>query len=143
MAEAIFRHKVKAAGLINSFTIDSAGTGDWHVGQLPDPRTIRVLEQNGITELSRARQVKSSDFENFDHIIAMDLPNERDLHNWQGARTDQVSLMSSWNPTSRLIEVPDPYYGDQQGFIEVYEILDEATDALLTKLRNLENNPNG
>lgn len=80
MAEAIFRHKVEAAGLSDSFVIESAGTGDWHVGQLPDPRTIKVLAANGVTKLTRARQVKSTDFSEFDQIIAMDIANERDLH---------------------------------------------------------------
>ena len=134
MAEAIFRHKVKESGLSQSFVIESAGTGDWHVGDNPDPRTIRVLAQNGVHEFSRARQVRASDFVEFDHIIAMDLANERDLHDWDGVDRNKVSLMSSWGGDGRRIEVPDPYYGDFEGFKDVYEMLNATTDGLLTKL---------
>lgn len=134
MAEAIFRHKVKRAGLADSFVIESAGTGDWHIGDNPDPRTIRVLAQNGVHEFSRARQVRSTDFVEFDHIIAMDLANERDLSDWKGADRNKVSLMSSWGSDTRRIEVPDPYYGEFEGFVEVYEMLDSTTDGLLAKL---------
>jgi protein-tyrosine phosphatase len=136
MAESIFRHKVKDAGLNDQFLIESAGTGDWHVGDNPDPRTINVLRQNGITEFSRARQVSSSDFSRFDYVIGMDLANVRDLHRWKGAVLERVSLMSHWNPNATLIEVPDPYYGDASEFDHVFDILEESTDALLTKLKN-------
>ena len=136
MAEAIFRHKVIAAGLDEHFHIESAGTGDWHVGDNPDPRTIKVLHANGVTEYSRARQLQSSDFDTFDFIIAMDLANVRDINNWQGAQPKKVSLMLSWNPNSTEIEVPDPYYGDQSDFKKVFEMLEESTEAMLTKLRN-------
>ena len=135
MAESIFRHKVELAGLSDQFLIESAGTGDWHVGDYPDPRTLHVLRQNGISEYSRARQVSSSDFERFDYIIAMDLANVRDLHNWKGSVSERVSLMSHWNEHATLIEVPDPYYGDANGFDVVFEILDESTATLLTKLK--------
>ena len=135
MAESIFRHKVQQAGLGDSFVIESAGTGNWHVGDNPDSRTIAVLRQNGISHYSRARQVKPSDFRDFDHIIAMDMANARDLHNWSQAQPDKVSLMSSWNPKSTRIEVPDPYYGDEGDFAQVFTMLDEATECLLTKLR--------
>ncbi len=134
MAESIFRHKVDRAGLAESFVIESAGTGDWHVGDNPDPRTIRVLAQNGVHEFSRARQVTSSDFAEFDHIIAMDLANERDLCDWNGSVPHRVSLMSSWGGDGGRIEVPDPYYGDFGGFEEVFKMLDSTTDGLLVKL---------
>ncbi len=136
MAESIFRHKVREAGLDDSFLLDSAGTGNWHVGDHPDPRTIEVLRLNGITEFSRARQVASTDFSRFEHIIAMDLANVRDLQSWQSTGPGRVTLMSDWNENSTLIEVPDPYYGDFSGFENVFEILDESTDSLLAKLKN-------
>ena len=137
MAESIFRHKVKEADLDDCFLIESAGTGNWHVGENPDSRTIKVLQLNGISEFSRARQVTHTDFSRFDYIIAMDLANVRDLHRWQGAVSERVTLMSDWNKNSTLIEVPDPYYGDLSGFEEVFEMLNESTDALLTKLKKL------
>lgn len=136
MAEAIFRHKVEAAGLSDSFVIESAGTGDWHVGQLPDPRTIKVLAANGVTKLTRARQVKSTDFSEFDQIIAMDIANERDLHDWKQSVPSKVRLMSSFNPFATLIEVPDPYYGSEEDFNLVFHMLDEACDGLLANFKN-------
>jgi protein-tyrosine phosphatase len=134
MAEAIMRDKVERAGLDSAFNIESAGTGDWHAGQLPDSRTIKVLAANGITKVSRARQVSSEDFQAFDHIIAMDLANERDLGDWVGSVPAKVSLMSSWNLESRMIEVPDPYYGSESDFHDVFKMLDIACDSLLRKL---------
>jgi protein-tyrosine phosphatase len=137
MAESIFRHRVNKAGLEESFLIESAGTGNWHVGDNPDPRTIKVLAGHGIHDFSRARQVRSSDFEVFDHIVAMDMANERDLMDWVGSKPEKISLMSSWNLGARRIEVPDPYYGTQQDFEEVFEMLDEASASMLLKLQKL------
>lgn len=137
MAESIFRHKVQLANLDHTFLIDSAGTGDWHVGDNPDPRTIRVLREMGIEHFSRARQVHSRDFEIFDHLIAMDAANVTDLRRWPGAKPDKVSLMLNWGsrPTNQI--VPDPYYGDHQNFVEVSRMLDHAADELLVKLREI------
>ena len=143
MAEAIFRHKVTSAGLANEFTVASAGTGDWHVGQNPDPRTIKVLYANGVNEFSRARQIRSADFDTFDHLIAMDLANVRDLQDWKDAKADKISLMSSWDPECFRLEVPDPYYGDDHDFREVFAMLNQATEALLLKLKNSTESPNG
>ena len=136
MAESIFRHKVQQAGLGDHFQIGSAGTGDWHVGQLPDSRTIEVLKVNGITDVSRARQVIANDFVDFDHLIAMDLANVRDLHRWDRSVPDVVSLMSSWNPASTVLEIPDPYYGNEQDFHHVFALLDKGCEGLLNKLKN-------
>lgn len=136
MAEAIFRHKVELAGLADEFKIESAGTGDWHVGDNPDPRTIKVLADNGISKYSRARRVKASDFEHFDHIVAMDVMNVADLEAWEGAQPEKVSLMARWNLDSTTINVPDPYYGGKRDFEDVFKMLDGATQAMLTKLKN-------
>lgn len=129
MAESLFRHK---AG--DQFEIESAGTGNWHVGQNPDRRTIATLAKHGITEFSKARQVQSADFERFDYIIAMDEQNLDDLYSWPGARREKVSLMMSWVEAPPTMSVPDPYHGDMSDFEEVYELLDEATDQLLDKI---------
>ncbi len=135
MAESIFRAKVMKAGLAEEITIDSAGTGNWHIGENPDPRTIRVLAENNIHIFSRARQVRSQDFQVFDYIIAMDGANIRDLKNWQSSNHDKLSLMLEWSNPGSQAEVPDPYYGDMTEFNAVYELLDEATDKLLADIR--------
>lgn len=131
MAEAIFRQMVDESGLADQFFIDSAGTGEWHIGELPDPRTRRVADQMGCPTFQRARQVRSSDFEEFDHIIAMDDSNLENLHRWPGARPEKVSLMLSWDPDAKLREVPDPYYGEGDGFVRMYEMLVPACRGLL------------
>lgn len=136
MAEAIFRHKVIASDLDEDFHIESAGTGDWHIGENPDPRTIKVLYANRVMKFSRAQQLKSPDFDTFDYIVAMDVANVRDINGWERAQPNKVSLMSSWNPKATKIEVPDPYYGDLSDFENVFKMLDEATEAMLTKLKN-------
>ncbi len=132
MAESLFRHK--AGGL---FEIESAGTGNWHVGQDPDRRTIDTLAKHEIREYSKARQVTSSDFEKFDYIIAMDEQNLDDLYAWPGAKREKVSLMMSWVDTPPTMNVPDPYHGTMEDFELVYELLDEATTELLEKLQRI------
>jgi len=135
MAEAIFRYRVAEAGLQDAFEIDSAGTGDWHIGQLPDPRTLDVLRENGITEVTRARQVRTQDFQDFDLILAMDHSNVRNLAAWRGADPDRVRLMLEFDPVRESEEVPDPYYDGPEAFREVYAMLDRACANLLEDLR--------
>ena len=130
MAESLFRHK---AG--SEFEIESAGTGNWHVGHDPDRRTINTLAKHGIREYSKARQVRSDDFERFNYIIAMDEQNLDDLNSWPGAQREKVSLMMSWVEAPPTMNVPDPYHGHQEDFELVYELLDEATSELLEKLQ--------
>lgn len=130
MAESLSLQK--ACG---EFEIESAGTGNWHVGHDPDRRTISTLEKHGIQEYRKARQVRSEDFERFDYIIAMDEQNLDDLYAWPGAERDKVSLMMSWVDTPPTMNVPDPYQGTMEDFELVYELLDEATTELLEKLQ--------
>ncbi len=115
--------------------IDSAGTGNWHVGENPDPRTLSVLRANGIERFSRARQVQTSDFKTFDYIIAMDAMNVRDLQSWPGSDPSRITTMLEWVGSNE--PVPDPYYGDASDFEHVYALLDAATSELLVKI--LEN----
>lgn len=132
MAESLFLQK--AGG---EFEIESAGTGNWHVGHDPDRRTISTLAKHGIQEYRKARQVRSEDFERFDYIIAMDEQNLDDLYAWPGAKRDKVNLMMSWVDTPPTMNVPDPYHGSMEDFELVYELLDEATTELLEKLQRI------
>lgn len=131
MAEAILRRKL--TGHSDVF-VDSAGTGNWHVGENPDPRTIDVLRRRGIRDFSRARQFRSADFEEFDHIIGMDAANIRDILAWPGARPENVSLAASWVDPNSTDPVPDPYYGSPTDFESVFDQLDEITDAIIGKI---------
>ena len=135
MAESIFRHQAKQGGLQDVVEVDSAGTGDWHVGQLPDPRTIRVLRENGIVDVSKARQVRPQDFQDYDLIVAMDASNVNNLERWAGSDPGRVKLMRTFDPVATSLEVPDPYYGDMENFRDVYAMLDRACAGLLQSVR--------
>lgn len=120
LAEGIMRSK-----LGKEYFVDSAGTGSWHVGQAPDKRSIAVAKKYGI-EIShlRARQFQVKDFDEFDYILAMDSSNYRDILSLARSEEDRMKV--------RLIlhdqDVPDPYYGGEDGFELVYQLLDEAID---------------
>ncbi|MFG0327730.1 MAG: low molecular weight protein-tyrosine-phosphatase [Phycisphaerales bacterium JB037] len=138
MAEAIFLHKARERGVHTRLVVDSAGTGAWHVGNRADPRTIEVAGRFGIEVPSIARQVRSpQDFDEFHWIIAMDRANHRDLLSL-GAAKHRVHLMRSFDRTlgvdEATAEVPDPYYGEGDGFLRVFEMLDRACDGLLDRV---------
>lgn len=135
-AEGVFRHKLREAGLEPRVTVDSAGTGDWHVGKAPDART-RVAAMRRGYDLSalRARQVCKADFGEFDLILAMDLANLADLKRLgQGAGTAELDLFLR-RYAGELDEVPDPYYGGEAGFEQVLDLIERACDALLLEVK--------
>ena len=131
LAEGILRHKIEALGL--SWYIDSAGTGGWHAGELPDRRSIAVAKKYGIDiTYQRARKIRSSDFEEFDLIFAMDTSNYQDLLRWALDETEKNKiklLLQEVNPTTTR-SVPDPYYNDN-GFEEVFAMINEACDKVI------------
>lgn len=144
LAEGVFRRLVDSAGMSHAFEIDSAGTGGWHAGELPDPRSRAVAAAHGLALTHRARQFQASDFARFDWIIAMDRANQRDLlaiAPLQAAR-DKVRLLRAFAgdataPTAAThsqrasLDVPDPYHGDEAGFQEVYDLCLTACQGLL------------
>ena len=132
-AEAVFRHKAKLAGL--DVFIDSAGTGGWHRGELPDPRARETGEARGYSfEGQTARPVESEDFEDFDLILAMDQKNHSELLARAPAQTKQkVRLFLSYG-NSNVTEVPDPYYGGPRGFENVLDLIENASDGLIKTL---------
>jgi protein-tyrosine phosphatase len=136
-AEGVFRARVEAAGLADRFVIDSAGTGDWHLGHLPDPRTREVAAARGFTLEHRARQVKPADLDAFDVVIAMDEANHRDLQAM--ARSPEarakIRMFLEFHPLEpRKAPVPDPYLGDRADFEHVFDLCDEAAVGLLREL---------
>lgn len=135
LAEGIFRYEVEKTGLSDRILADSAGTGGWHEGELPDRRSIAIAAENGIdlTPL-RARQVRKRDFETFDLILGMDRPNVANLMRIapQGAE-DRIHLFSTF-ALGEAWEVPDPYYGGPDGFQKVYHMLSEGCSSLVGKL---------
>lgn len=136
LCEGIFRSLVRQAGLDDSFSSDSAGTGAWHVGNAPDPRSVAIARQNGI-DISglAARQVIADDFSRFDLVLAMDRNNLRDLRRLAPVSAgSRIHLFSDF-ATGRTVDVPDPYYGGDDGFEHVYSMLFTGCTSLLEKLR--------
>lgn len=134
-AEGVFRVLVAEAGLAEDFVIDSAGTGDWHVGEAPDRRMQQAAAARGYPLGGTARQVRAADFTRFDHILAMDRSNLRDLvHLAPGEQLAKIRLLRQYDPAGGG-DVPDPYYGAADGFDEVVTIVERSCAALLATLR--------
>lgn len=136
-AEGVFRQKVEQAGLHETIRVDSAGTSAWHIGSPPDPRSVEAAGRRGY-DLSplRARQVDAPvDFLQFDLILAMDQANLAHLQALcPAACQDKVRLFLDFLPSAPTREVPDPYYGGGEGFNHVLDLVEAASDAVLTYL---------
>lgn len=133
LAEGILASKLPQ----NKFTVDSAGTGNWHIGKKPDERSIAVAQKNGLDiSIQRARQFSKTDFDNYDYIYVMDNTNyydvislaENELHK------NKVDLILNALFPNENVDVPDPYYGLANGFDNVYQMLDEACTIVASKL---------
>lgn len=135
LAEGILRSKVKEQGL--DWYVDSAGTGKWHLGSAPDRRSIDIAKKHGI-DISdqRARSVRSSDYEEFDLIFAMDIQNLRDLKGWALDKIEEgkISLIMDEVYPGENTSVPDPYFNDD-GFEIVYQMLHTACTKIIEKYR--------
>lgn len=133
MAEAIFKHKVHNKNLHEFVEIDSCGTSNYHIGDIPDPRTIATVNKNGIKIDHYVRQLTTEDLEEFDYIIAMDRSNHQNILRLskKEAHAEKVFLMREFDSLGKGEEVPDPYWGDERSFQEVFEILDRSTDSFL------------
>ncbi|MEA5596632.1 low molecular weight protein-tyrosine-phosphatase [Rivularia sp. UHCC 0363] len=130
-AENVMNHLVEKAGLSN-IHCDSAGTSSYHIGSSPDSRMSAAADAIlGIKLRGQARAFESSDFENFDLILAMDKENYRNILSMSGANQDKVRLMCDYCRTHSLKEVPDPYYGGKEGFNQVVDLLVDACGGLL------------
>jgi protein-tyrosine phosphatase len=137
-AEAVMRHLVVGAGLEKQILIESAGTGDWHVGQPRDKRSRAVGEARGIPLSGVAQQFVPASFDRYTHVIAMDRSNRDELLKMARGPEDRakVALLRAFDPTApRDAEVPDPYYGGPGGFEEVFDICDRACRGLLEQLK--------
>jgi protein-tyrosine phosphatase len=135
-AEGVFLHLLAEAGLEHCFAVDSAGTGGWHVGHRADRRMIAAAERRGIHLPSRARQIEAADLQRFDHILTMDADNLAAVRRLErqapgGAR---ISPLIDHCRQLRSPEVPDPYYGGEDGFERVLDLLEDACAGLLEDL---------
>ena len=133
-AEGVFRKFVAEAGRIEDFEIDSAGTTSYHAGDGADRRMRAAAGQRGYQLDSIARQIRTDDFERFDLIVTMDDDNfqtVRSMHPGTGAR---VVRMCEYASDRAIREVPDPYFGGEEGFHAVLDILEDACANLLRKV---------
>lgn len=136
MAEGVFRLVIAKAGLSNRVASDSAGTHDYHVGEPPDTRAQRAVERRGydIRDL-RGRQVTHSDFSEFDYVLAMDERNLRALERLcPKEHAHKLKLYMEFHTDPAVREVPDPYYGGNDGFERVLDMVEEAARGLLRHL---------
>ncbi|WP_336128709.1 low molecular weight protein-tyrosine-phosphatase [Mesoflavibacter sp. CH_XMU1422-2] len=132
LAEGILKSK-----LDSNFIVESAGTAAYHVGNKPDPRSIAVARQNGLNITNqRARKFNKEDFENFDIIYAMDNSNYQNIialaENDQ--QKDKVKLILNESFPDKNLDVPDPYYGGEKGFENVYNMLDNACEIIAKRI---------
>ena len=135
-AEGVLRHKLREAGLADQVEVASAGTGDWHVGKAPDKRSQAAAKLRGYDlSAQRARQVSRADFATYDLILAMDNSNLRHLKALQPAKGKAELDLFLRRFQSELDEVPDPYYDGDQGFEQVLDLIERASDLLVIELK--------
>ena len=136
-AQAVLQHMVDERGLSDRFYIDSAGTGGWHIGALPDKRMRVHARPRGYELTHHARKVQASDFEDFDMIVGMDAANVDDLRHLAATieQQDKVVMMGDYiRQFPHYDYVPDPYYEGSEGFELVLDLLEDACDNLLNRI---------
>jgi protein-tyrosine phosphatase len=137
-AEGVMRHLVDRAGLSRKIEVDSAGTAAYHAGESPDRRSRAAARARGIDVSGRARQFTRRDWDRFDHVLAMDGENYRDLRAVAppGVAEQKLRMLRSFDPASGPKDpVPDPYYGGKSGFDDVLDLCEAACRGLLDHLR--------
>lgn len=137
LAEAVFRQRVKEAGLAARFEIESSGTGNWHVGDAADRRMRKTAAQHGVSlDEHRASQFSPEALRTYDHIFVMDKDNLHDVlyHDEEDRYNGKVRLFREFDPEPGDFQVPDPYYGGKDGFETVYQIVDRTAAELLDRL---------
>jgi protein-tyrosine phosphatase len=143
IGEVVLRDRVRSAGLAERVVVDSAGTGDWHIGHPADPRALATLDAHGYAHDHRARQISPDWLAGIDLLLAMDEANYRDLARMRrGGPAPELRMMRSFDPAlGHLVEpdpaldVPDPYYGGPEGFVEVLRMIEQAADGLVHDLQ--------
>ena len=138
MAEVVLRAQVARAGLAGYITTTSSGTGDWHVGEQADQRTIDALARRGYDgSLHRARQFEAGSFDDFDLIVAFDRSHERILKAWAPNEIERgkVRMLLSFDAEqAHLRDVPDPYYSDDAMFDSVLGMIERSSQALFRQI---------
>lgn len=131
MAEAVFLQMVENAGWSDQIEVDSAGTGDWHIGSAPHDGTLEILRQNGVPVSSRARQIRASDLDEFNYLIVMDSQNLRDVQRLATGRAHLARLLD-FVPQSESKDVPDPYFSGD--FAQTFDLVRRGCQLLLQQI---------
>ncbi|GIK77934.1 MAG: low molecular weight phosphotyrosine protein phosphatase [Thermoleophilia bacterium] len=139
-AEGVMRRRLREAGLATDVDVESAGTGGWHVGHPPDPRAAAAAAARGIALESLAQRLERSHFDEFDLIVAMDRDNVADA---QAVAPDaeaasKLRLLREYDPlavASGELDVPDPYYGGEDGFERVLDMIERGCEGLIAEIR--------
>ncbi len=139
-AEAVFKHLVGKKGEDGNYFIDSAGTSAWHAGEKADARMKRHAKKRGVELTSLSRKFVPEDFERFDYIIAMDRENMDDLKRMARDKNDldKLYMMTDFSQKFSYHEIPDPYYGGNEGFELVLDLLEDANRGLLDYIKSFE-----
>jgi protein-tyrosine phosphatase len=135
LAEAIFKHKISSSSINGVWESDSCDTSNYHIGNPPDHRTINNALKNGVQIKHRGRQIKPEDLEKFDLILAMDRSNYKNIIELSGATNhlQKIQLLRTYD-SEEGEDVPDPYYGGEREFQEVFDILSRSMDSLIESL---------
>ena len=121
------------------FRSNSAGTGGWHVGENANPNSVKVLKEKGYEINHRAKQFKKEWFDEFDLILVMDHENKNDLiRNASPSNVEKIKFFREFDESDNELVVPDPYYEPIDAFYEVLEMLEKASDALVSKIKNAQ-----
>ncbi len=140
MAEGVFLKLIEDEGLSSKFFVDSAGTSGYHIGELADPRMRQTAMSHGINLLSRSRKLIKQDLYEFDYVVAMDESNYWDIKSLETEEAKaEIILMRNYDDIGTGKGVPDPYYGGDQGFYDVYDILVRSNTNFLHDLRKKYN----
>lgn len=134
LAEGILASKLPQ----DKFTVDSAGTGSWHVGHSPDARSIAIAKKHELDiSKQKGRQFETADFDTFDYIYVMDKSNYNNVIHLAKNETQKAKVQIILNELypNENVDVPDPYYGISNGFEMVYQMLDQACDSIAAKLK--------
>ena len=137
-AEAIFINLLARKELTDGFIVDSAGTGSWHIGKKADSRMRITAERRDINILSRARQITSKDFDEFNYILAMDDSNFRNIQDLKNRTSSadfaSIKKIQNFRCIFNEQEVPDPYFGGDEGFDHVLDILEDSVSGFLESI---------
>lgn len=145
LAEGIMKSRIKALNLEKEIEVDSCGTSKYHIGEQPDARTVANAKSNGLHLDHQARQFLKEDFRKFDYILAMDSANLNCIQRIDQTEEfkDKTMLMRFFDTKDKNADVPDPYFGGEDGFQQVYEILDRSVNEFLNwliKKHSIQNN---